>query len=86
MIKTASVRVRIRPDLKERVERIFHKTGISATQAITLFYKQVELRRGIPFDIVIPTKITRHTFNATDAGKDVILCENMEDMFKRLGI
>lgn len=86
MTKTTSVRARMQPDLKEHVERIFRKIGISTTQAITLFYKQVEMRRGIPFDIVMPNRTTKRTFETTDAGQDVILCENTEDMFKHLGI
>ncbi len=30
-------------------------------EMITLFYKQVELKKGLPFDIAIPNKVTRRT-------------------------
>ncbi|NCC50538.1 MAG: type II toxin-antitoxin system RelB/DinJ family antitoxin [Spartobacteria bacterium] len=86
MTKSAMVRARVEPDLKDHAENIFHRMGLNATQAITMFYKQVELRGGLPFDIVIPTPTTKKTFEATDAGRDLVVCENAEDMFQKLGI
>ncbi len=86
MSKSAMVRARLEPKLKEQVEAVFQKMGISSTQAITMFYKQVELRDGLPFDVVIPHKITKKTFESTDAGKDLVVCEDAEDMYKKLGI
>ena len=86
MHKTSSVRAMIEPDLKNKVEKVFHDLGLSTTQAITLFFKQVELRKGLPFDVIVPNETTRRTFSNTDAGRDLIVCEDAEDMFKRLGI
>ena len=63
-----------------------HQLGLTTTQAITLFYKQVELKKGLPFDIAIPNEITRQTFNDTDDGRNLIICDNTDDMFKKLGI
>ena len=86
MAKSAMVRARIEPNLKEKAERVFDKIGLSPTQAITIFYHQVELRKGLPFDIVIPNKTTLKTFKDTDAGRDLIVCKDANDMFKKLGI
>jgi DNA-damage-inducible protein J len=86
MNKTSTVRARIEPDLKDRAEKVFRKLGLTSTQAITLFYKQVELRNGLPFEIVIPNKTTLRTFGETDAGKNLVVCENTDDMFRKLGI
>ena len=86
MNKTATVRARIQPKLKDHAENIFHRIGLNATQAITIFYKQVELRGGLPFDLAIPTSTTKQTFDSTDSGRDLIVCENVDDMFKKLGI
>jgi len=86
MNKTSTVRARIAPDLKNKAEQVFHDLGLSATQAITLFYKQVELRNGLPFDVLIPNETTRRTFSDTDAGRNLVICKNAEDMFKKLGI
>jgi len=65
---------------------VFHRLGLNATQAITLFYKQVELRDGLPFDLVIPTALTKRTFEHTDGGRDVVMCEDVDDLFKKLGV
>ena len=86
MNKTATVRARIEPDLKNKAEKVFRELGLSTTQAINLFYKQVELRNGLPFEVVIPNDMTRRTFSNTDTGKDLIVCEDADDMFKKLGI
>ena len=86
MAKTATVRARVEPGLKSKAERVFRRLGLSSTQAITLFYKQVELRGGLPFDVVIANETTCRTFGSTDAGRGVVVCADADDMFKRLGI
>lgn len=86
MGKTTTIRARIEPDLKGKAEEIFKRLGLTTTQAITLFYKQVELKKGLPFDVAIPNEITRKTFSDTDAGRDLIICNDTDDMLKKLGI
>ncbi len=86
MSKTAMVRARIKPELKDKAERVFHDLGLSTTQAITLFYRQVELHKGLPFEVVIPNETTRKTFEDTDAGRNLIMCKDIDDMFQKLDI
>jgi len=86
MSKTATVRARIEPRLKKEAEHVLEDLGLSATQAINLFYRQVTLRKGLPFDVVIPKAVTRKTFESTDAGKNLVICKDADDMFGRLGI
>ncbi len=86
MGKSSTIRARIEPDLKGKAEHIFQQLGLTTTQAITLFYKQVELKKGLPFDVLIPNEVTRKTFSDTAAGRDLIICNDADDMFKKLGI
>ncbi len=86
MSKTSSVRARIEPELKEKAERVLQDLGLSPTQAIRLYYKQVELRNGLPFAVAIPTATTVRTFEDTDAGRNLVVCQDADDMFRRLGI
>jgi DNA-damage-inducible protein J len=86
MNKTAMVRARVQPNLKDHAESVFHRLGLNATQAITMFYRQVELRDGLPFDVVIPTATTKRTFEASEHGRDLVVCEDADDMFAKLGI
>ncbi len=86
MSKTSTIRARMEPDLKSKAEHIFQQLGLTTTQAITLFYKQVELQKGLPFDVAIPNKTTLKTFSNTDTGRDLVICKDANDMLKKLGI
>lgn len=86
MSKTATVRARIEPDLKEEVEKLFHELGISTTDAINIFFKQVKLRHGLPFEVTIPNELTQKVLKETDDGINIVRHENIDDMFKNLGI
>lgn len=54
MAKSANLYARIEPDVKEQAESILTALGISASNAITMFYKQIILQRGMPFDVKLP--------------------------------
>jgi DNA-damage-inducible protein J len=86
MTKTATVRARIEPNLKNDVENLFKKLGLSTTEAINLFYRQVKMRKGLPFNVVIPNKTTEKVFTDTDAERNLIRCDDVDDMFDKLGI
>jgi DNA-damage-inducible protein J len=86
MSKTATVRARIEPDLKEEVEKLFHELGISTTDAINIFFKQVKLRHGLPFEVTIPNELTQKVLKETDDGINIVRHENIDDMFKNLEI
>ncbi|MCX5818167.1 MAG: type II toxin-antitoxin system RelB/DinJ family antitoxin [Proteobacteria bacterium] len=70
MAKTAMIRARTNPELKAEVEDIFEKLGLNTTQAINLFFSQVCLYKGLPFEVKIPNKTTLRTFKKTDQGKE----------------
>ncbi len=59
MPKTATISARVDADLKHSVERVFDSLGLNTTQAITLFFKQVELQHGLPFPVRVPNATTR---------------------------
>ena len=86
MIKSAMIRARMDPALKEEVERLFAELGLTTTQAITLFYQQVKLNGGLPFLVRTPNTVTRRTFAETDAGQNIVECDDAEDLFTHLGI
>lgn len=51
LTKDAMIRARITSDLKFQAEEVLKKLGISPTEAINIFYSQIVLRKGIPFEI-----------------------------------
>lgn len=84
-VKSAMVRARIEPGLKTKAEKYFDILGLSTTQAITLFFKQVELHHGLPFEINIPNTetITAMKEMKTGGGKKF---KDTDELFKHLGI
>ena len=53
--KSANLYARIEPDVKEQAESILSTLGIPASNAINMFYKQIILQRGLPFEVKIPS-------------------------------
>ncbi|MBI1898305.1 MAG: type II toxin-antitoxin system RelB/DinJ family antitoxin [Acidobacteria bacterium] len=56
--KTQMIHARIDPKLKRSAERVFSRIGISTTEAIRLFLRQVELHQGLPFPVKVPNAET----------------------------
>jgi addiction module RelB/DinJ family antitoxin len=54
MTKTAVITTRIEPTLKQDVESILTKLGITTSQAIMMYFKQISLVKGLPFAVQIP--------------------------------
>ena len=54
MAKTSNLYARIEPEVKEQAETILSALGIPVSSAINMFYKQIILQRGIPFEIKLP--------------------------------
>ena len=57
MANDATVHVRMDSKLKDSAESVFSQLGLSSSDAIKLFYKQVELNGGLPFEIKIPASV-----------------------------
>ncbi|MBQ1413168.1 MAG: type II toxin-antitoxin system RelB/DinJ family antitoxin [Clostridia bacterium] len=52
--KSANLYVTVEPDVKEQAERILSALGIPASNAINMFYHQIILHNGMPFDVTLP--------------------------------
>ena len=84
MSKTAMIRARTELKLKKKVERIFEVLGLTASEAINLFYHRVELENGIPFDLKIPNAKTLRAMSDADRKKSIRAYNDVEDMLKDL--
>jgi DNA-damage-inducible protein J len=84
-IKSAMVRARMEPELKTKAEKYFDLLGLTTTQAITLFFKQVEIHRGLPFEINIPNDETIAAMKEIENGGGKKF-DNADELFKHLGI
>ena len=78
--KTANLYARIEPDVKEQAESILSTLGITASNAINMFYKQIILNRGLPFDVKIPTARPVDAAELTEAELNAELEKGYADM------
>lgn len=86
MPKTATISARIDPELKQGAEEVFRDLGLTASQAITLFYKQVELERGLPFAVRMPNEVTLEALEQARTRQGLESFNTLEDLFDDLGI
>lgn len=80
------IRARMEPGLKHDVERIFHLLGLTYTEAINMFFQQVKLREGLPFEVTLPNKTTVKAIADVDKRRGLTKNKNAKEMFKKLGI
>lgn len=86
MSKTAVITARIEPGLKESVEHVFERLGLTTTQAITLFLRQVELQQGLPFTLKIPNAATAAALQQAESRQDLTAYADANELFADLGI
>ena len=100
MAKTANMYARIEPDLKSQAEAILSALGISTSNAITMFYKQIVLQKGLPFEVKLPEHpldISRMTEEQLDtelekgyedaqAGRTISMAQAFANIRKEFGV
>lgn len=86
MAKTGTISARIDPETKANAEKVFEELGLTTSQAITLFYKQVELRHGLPFAVALPNATTRKALDEAEQRAQLPRFESTDTLFEDLGI
>jgi DNA-damage-inducible protein J len=86
MSKTALITARIDPSLKQTTETILQQLGLTPSQAITMFYRQINLRRGLPFEVNLPNTETRQAIEDAVNRTNVKTFETVDDALTELGI
>ena len=65
MTKTDMIRARVEPKLKNDAETILESLGLTASDAIRVFYKRIVSCKGLPFDMLVPNAETRKALLST---------------------
>lgn len=81
MPKTVQITARVDPKLKKETKEVFDKLGLSTSQAITLFFKQVSMRKGLPFAVSIPNAETRRAIEETLEGENLHEAKSIDELF-----
>jgi len=78
-MKEATVRSRLSSDLKKQAETVLNSIGMSSSEAIRLFYKQIAIRKEFPLELKVPNQTTLEAFNDKH---EVVSLDEVRDMFK----
>jgi DNA-damage-inducible protein J len=70
MPKDAQINIQMEGQLKDEAEKILKRLGVSISEAVNIFLRQVVLQRGFPFDVKIPNEETIRAFKETERNKD----------------
>ncbi len=62
-IKDSTVRSRLSPELKAQAESVLASIGMTSSEAIRLFYKQIASRKEFPLELKVPNQTTIDAFN-----------------------
>jgi DNA-damage-inducible protein J len=81
---TTTIQTRIDSESKEQAKKILDFLGLTMSQAITLYLRQVILRRGIPFDIEIPNELTAKVLRDSKKGRGLHKATSVNKLFKEL--
>ena len=84
MGETEMIRARVDAKLKAKAEAILEKLGLSASDAIRIFYRQVALQKGLPFDVKLPNATTRRALKEAEARQGLVRHESFDDFRKSM--
>lgn len=88
-VRTDTVRAKVSHETKCRAERVLSLLGLSMSDAINLLLIQIDMKNGLPFELVIrkfPNAETRKELEATDRGEGLVESEDSDDFFEKIGI
>ena len=84
MKKTSTITVRLDPQVKKNAEAVLKALGLTTSQAVNLFFTQVSLNKGIPFDVHIPNAATAQGIENGLAGRNLHPAAGMDDLIAQL--
>jgi DNA-damage-inducible protein J len=70
------LQVRLDPKMKAEAEAVFANLGLSSTQAVKLFFRQVALRQAIPFTLTVTPPM------GVSDEEEAMIAASMEDVQK----
>ncbi len=83
MSNSATIQTRIDPNIKQQAKRILDTLGITMSEAIGAYLRQIVLRKGIPFELKIPNEATMQAVEQLESGKGTTF-DNVDDFLKDL--
>ena len=85
-LKRAYINVRVNENVKHKAESVLKKLGLSMSDVINMLLNQINLKKGVPFDVKIPNAETRKAFEESEKDVNCTIYNNPEEMYKSLGL
>ena len=86
MAKNTTISVRMDAELKNDAEGILSSLGLTPSQAINVFYKQITFQNGLPFPVEIPQKNLNEISKKAMEEKKLDKYNTSSELYKELGI
>lgn len=86
MPRSTTYQIRIEDDLRNDSFELFRRLGLTPAQAIKMFLRQAVNTQSLPIPVSYqPNTETVKAIEEARVGKDMVRCENAEDLFSKLG-
>ena len=86
MSKSAFIGTRVEPEFKQEIEAICDRLGLSVSQAITLFLKQMQHHQGLPFEVRVPSQTTVSAVRRANERRGLRTYDSPDDLHRDLGL
>ena len=84
MNKSSTITIRVDPELKRKTEKTLGNLGLTTTQAVTIFLKQIVLQKGLPFPVSLPNAETLKAMDDIVKRQNVKTFGSTDALFKDL--
>lgn len=81
MNQSAIIHARIDQETKTATEFILEKIGMTPTEAIRLFYRQIAIRKEFPIELRVPNKQTASVLSKSDKNKEIESFQSAQELY-----
>jgi len=81
MSHSATVHARIDPATKAATEKVLESLGMTPTEAIRLFYRQIAIRKSFPLELRVPNKLTASVLAKSDKNEEIETFESSTALY-----
>lgn len=82
-MSTTTINARIDLNCKKEAQEVLEKLGLSMSGAIEMFFKQIVLQQGLPFDVKLPNQDTARAMEELEANEGAKF-SSIEELFEDL--
>lgn len=84
MTKTVQIRARTDEKTKREAEKVLSQLGLNPTTAINMFYRQIAMRKALPFPAELPNAETAAAIEEARAGSGTVQASDLQSLLTKL--